>query len=175
MDYHLDLLFYDASDWGWIDQFMIGLSGWGYKGVILLILLFLFFQRTRRLGMVGLTAGVCGFLITQLIRLLIPRERPFVAVEEVVALIPKEASSSFPSAQGLLAGIFIGMLWLLPGKWRWGGLATGVLIMISRVYVGHHYLSDVLVGGLIGTTLVFILHKTLPSLPNGTFLLSKGK
>jgi undecaprenyl-diphosphatase len=41
----------------------------------------------------------------------------------------------------------------------WWLLAIGILVCFSRIYLGVHYLSDVLVGALLGFGIAFLLYK----------------
>jgi undecaprenyl-diphosphatase len=60
---------------------------------------------------------------------------------------------SFPSGHTLMATVFYGTLCVLIAshvRWRWRALAIAVtsfmilLVGVSRIYLGAHYLSDVL-------------------------------
>lgn len=42
---------------------------------------------------------------------------------------------------------------------KWLLLFFGVLICYSRIYLGVHYLSDILVGALVGSGIAFLLYK----------------
>ncbi|SFK16067.1 hypothetical protein SAMN04487936_10873 [Halobacillus dabanensis] len=95
---------YDFSEVDLVDQIMIFFSSWGYKGMIIAFLLMAIMKRTRKAGLAVIAGTVVGLIITRTIRYLMPRERPFVVFEDIPALIAKEASASFPSEQGLIAG-----------------------------------------------------------------------
>jgi undecaprenyl-diphosphatase len=84
---------------------------------------------------------------------LIDRPRTFVTYD-IDILIPKDPSPSFPSDQALIAGIFLAVFWLLGRGYRWGALILSFIVITSRIYVGHHYPSDVFVGWLLGIFIV---------------------
>ncbi|MEY3238307.1 MAG: hypothetical protein RI883_2408 [Bacteroidota bacterium] len=44
-------------------------------------------------------------------------------------------------------------------KLKWLLLFAGIIICFSRIYLGVHYLSDVVVGGAIGSLIAFLLYK----------------
>lgn len=104
--------------------------------------------------MVIATAG--SLLITITGKELAGRARPPLSL----AVPPYESSPSFPSGHTLNATVVLGLtayllvLWL--GKKRWRtlvmlGLGLFVVAMgLSRVFLGHHWLTDVVAGWAVG-------------------------
>lgn len=80
----------------------------------------------------------------------VARPRPFDADPRVRPLISQNSGPSFPSRH--VASAFAMAVSGMRGARRIGGLmlAGGVLLAVSRVYVGVHYPSDVLAGALVG-------------------------
>ncbi|MYL49468.1 phosphatase PAP2 family protein [Halobacillus litoralis] len=150
---------YDFSEAGWVDALMIFFSSWGYKAMIGLFFLLALLKTTRKLGLAAIAASLVGLVISRTMRWIVPRERPFVALEEVTPLIEKEASASFPSEQALFVGILIALLWMIGSSLRWAGVLVGLVILVSRVYLGHHYVSDVLMGAVLGGFLFVTIYK----------------
>ncbi|WP_226581355.1 phosphatase PAP2 family protein [Halobacillus litoralis] len=146
-------MIYDFSSYRWIDAFMGLLSRWGYKLMIVSFLICLVSKKTRRTGLSAIFAVLGGLGVTRLVRWLYPRERPFIVYEDITPLIAKEATSSFPSEQALITGVFIVFLWTMKGRLKWIFLTLSLITALSRVYVGHHYLSDVIVGLALGAGL----------------------
>lgn len=95
----------------------------------------------------GLTF-LLGLALNQLILLAVHRIRPYDAGVTHL-LIGQSADPSFPSDHAT-ATIAIAAAFLLQGVRRLGlwFLAAAVLVMVSRVYIGTHYVSDVLGGAL---------------------------
>jgi len=99
-----------------------------------------------------LMAGI-GILVYKLLKKRLVRERPFIRHGEIVCAAAPLDRYSFPSGHTLhavaftiLYGTYVPvMLWLL--------VPLALLIAASRVILGLHYPSDVLVGGTIGATL----------------------
>ncbi|WLR48948.1 phosphatase PAP2 family protein [Halobacillus litoralis] len=159
MDNALVLWMYDFSEAEWVDALMAFFSAWGYKAMIALFLMLVLSKKTRKLGITAIAASAMGLFISRSIRWIAPRERPFVALEEVTPLIEKEPSASFPSEQALFVGIFIALVWMIGSRFRWIAVLLGLTILVSRVYLGHHYVSDVLIGAGLGGFLFVIIYK----------------
>lgn len=130
-------------------QFVTALGNNETQMLLAIILLLVPRRRYRLAGLAMCAAFVLGHGVVDVLKELIARPRPFQALDWVHRLSPA-SGFSFPS--GHTAGAFL-MAYVLGWsfrdyKWYFYGLAG--LIGISRLYVGVHYPSDVLVGGLIG-------------------------
>ncbi len=81
----------------------------------------------------------------------VARPRPFNADRKVRPLISQSSGPSFPSRH--VASAFAMAVSGMQGARRigWLMLAGGVLLAVSRVYVGVHYPSGVLAGAVVGT------------------------
>jgi undecaprenyl-diphosphatase len=91
-----------------------------------------------------------GLAVNQLILLFVHRVRPYDAGVTHLLIHPS-ADPSFPSDHAT-AAFAIAAVFLLHGMRKLGVwfLAAAALVAISRVYVGTHYVGDVLGGALIG-------------------------
>jgi len=92
-------------------------------------------------------------IVSFLLKIAIQRPRPYQI--EVVSSLLETASHniwnfSFPSFQAMLAFCAIPILSKEFPKLKNIWVIFAVLIAISRVYLGVHFMSDVLIGGLIG-------------------------
>lgn len=120
---------------------------------IALSLAMLAWKPTRRAGLTALVAMVFGLLVTNLtIKPLLSRPRPWLDVPGLTALVAEHDPNSFPSGH-TCAAFAAALSWRgrLPRRWMgWMGVAMAVCMGLSRLYVGVHYPSDVLAGGLIG-------------------------
>ena len=139
---------------------MIFFTSIGDAGLLWLalgLILFLF-RKTRRVGFdLILAVAVCWLINDPLIKNLVQRPRPFVWIPELQTLVARPGSFSFPSGHACssLAAAFA-LRWGFGKKGGWF-YVPAVLIALSRIYVGVHYPSDVLVGALWGTLGAFFV------------------
>lgn len=121
---------------------------------IILSLAMLCVRKTRKAGALALLAMALGLVVTNLtIKPLVDRSRPWLMVEGLAHLVEENDPHSFPSGH-TCAAFAAGIVWMRTLPWRWGRAAAvllAVLMGLSRLYVGVHYPTDVLVGAAIGT------------------------
>ena len=118
--------------------------------------------------LLGLKEGVYLLLLTalqglanQLIKAAIGRPRPLTTVVDVFVPV---SGNSFPSGHVMFYSVFFGFLFFLAWTrlprsfWRAAAMAlTGGLIVLigpSRMYLGAHWLSDVIAAHLLGFIIV---------------------
>lgn len=116
-------------------------------------LLLMINKKTRKTGAMSLVSISLCFLINNvIIKKFVDRDRPYDVLNELKILIERQPDSSFPSghaANSLASAIvFYKMFEKKTGKVSI--LLAGFVMALSRVYVGVHYLSDVLVGIGVG-------------------------
>lgn len=78
------------------------------------------------------------------------RARPFIADTEIAPLIKTPSSSSFPSGHSATAAAGAISLSAIYPAFAPVLLLAGLLVALSRIYLGVHYPIDVLAGLLIG-------------------------
>ena len=95
-------------------------------------------------------AGALAWVAAQAAKPLVDRPRPYEA-HGAVRLVAKPSGSSWPSGHVAVAAAMAGALSpsLPPAGRRMAGTVTGFVAM-SRVYVGVHYLTDVVAGYGVG-------------------------
>lgn len=139
------------------------------KGIIGLILLLILIPKTRK--KVGLPLGCTSlviFLFYRVLKLSFARPRPDVALRLVT-----EHGYSFPSGHSMNGLVCYGMLlWLIlrlvQDKKKRFALSvvfmTGILLIgFSRIYLGVHYVTDVIGGFLMGLAMVLIATEVIPA------------
>lgn len=119
---------------------------------IAMSLVLLVIPRTRRWGLTCAIALIIGYLVTNVtLKNIVHRIRPYEVMESLRILIPPEHDLSFPSGHATCS---LAASWALfriaPKKFGVPALVLGVLISLSRLYVGVHYPTDVLAGVLVG-------------------------
>jgi undecaprenyl-diphosphatase len=130
-------------------------SPWAWWLILGVAAAWLGYRRWWRLAVFVVVAGLGSSLLNQLIKATVDRARP--ALNNPVAVAP---GKSFPSghAQAALVGYGILLVVFLPMLSRgWRALLMAVavvlvlLIGLSRIALGVHYLSDVVGAYLVGT------------------------
>ena len=128
-------------------------------GLAIITIVVLGFLRKKREIIFFLSVLIGGELIKELLKLLFHRQRP-----DASFYLISENGYSFPSGHALMSVIFYGMIAyfvykLLQKRWQkivlsFAFAALIALIGLSRIYLGVHWVSDVLGGWLIGVLIV---------------------
>lgn len=106
----------------------------------------------------GLLGGTTAGLIALFFKAVLGRPRPSMnAVDELTWFARASGFQSFPSGHTTHCfGVAVAVLVLAP-RWGAGFVAAAGLVAWSRMYVGSHYLSDVLAGAALGTLVGAVL------------------
>lgn len=104
---------------------------------------------------------VIAYAMSQFIGVIAFRERPFVQYP-IRQLIAKDANEkSFPSDHATLA-FALAIPAAMAVRRRWISallLASAALVGIGRVFVGVHYVSDVIAGGILAFLVWWFVHR----------------
>lgn len=146
-----------------LDFFMIKITNLGNGGFIWILFTaaFLVNKKYRKIGYI-LSIGLFTYLIfgELLLKNIIARDRPQFAVLLNVK-IPR--SYSFPSGHTTSSVLSLLIISKYIKKLRIVVIPLGILISVSRFYIGVHYFSDVAAGVLLGIIIyyfsVYIGHK----------------
>lgn len=130
-----------------LDGLMVGATVWGL-GALPGIAALLWVGRERRVARTIFIALLVGLCLTLLFQFLALRPRP----TEVRLILETPNFPSFPSGHAVAAFATATVLALAYRRPRitLAALAGATLIAVSRLYLGHHYPSDVVAGALLG-------------------------
>lgn len=113
--------------------------GSGYAVFVFLTLFLLFIKRKSLFC--GWSSLLIALLITWILKIFIMRLRPDMALAD---------GFSFPSGHATAVFAVYPLFGKLSKKFAYYWLGFAVLILISRLYLGVHYFSDVIGGALVG-------------------------
>ncbi|MCM3742309.1 phosphatase PAP2 family protein [Oceanobacillus luteolus] len=130
-------------------------------GLTIILVLFLFFKKWYATGLwLGGTILFGAAILTKIIKKVVDRERP-----DILPLMEK-TTESFPSGHATAATVFYGIIGLaiillMRGLWKRiviGFITLGLIgfILVTRIYLGVHYPTDVIAGFLYGASVVFV-------------------
>jgi len=128
------------------DGFMKWVSYVGSTLIVLLIItsLFLWEERKKEWIPILFASALVSLVISELLKYTFMRPRP-----DVIQLV-KESNPGLPSNHVTVAFSTVPILDKEFPKLAWFWILFAVLVALSRIYLGVHYLSDVVAGGLIG-------------------------
>jgi membrane-associated phospholipid phosphatase len=140
----LTMLFILASTW-WVKwPLLVAFGAWGDA------------RSRRRLApsvLSGLLAVAAAASLTAVLKELVDRVRPALADPAIEALVATPGSASFPSGHAATAFAAAVAVGAFHPRIRWPLLGLAVLVGLSRIYLGVHYVLDVLAGAALGITL----------------------
>lgn len=154
-----------------LNEFMLLVTKLGEETAFLVAALIVFWCVDKGRGYYVMTVGFLGTMANQFLKLWFRVPRPWVLDENFTILeSAREAASgySFPSGHSQSAvGTFGAIANSAKNKWVKGiCIAVCVLVPLSRMYIGVHTPSDVLVGAGMACALVWLLKKPVLERPD---------
>jgi undecaprenyl-diphosphatase len=159
LDYQLFRLINDlAGQNPWLDRLFEGLTTFNpflYLAVIVILAL----RASSRPGAIqAVAAASLAMGINFLIGLVYDRPRPFVT-HHVHLLLPHTADASFPSDHTAGSIAIAVAIWCHNRKLGIPLFIVALLVGVSRIYVGHHYPTDVLGGIVVGCVSALLIYQ----------------
>ena len=137
-----------------LDALLIPFTLSNNAGIICLIIvaLFLYFKKLRKVGILMGVSLVIEFILTNvIIKNWVARIRPYEMIDGLTLLVGKATDYSFPSGHtGSAFALAVVAFMVMPRKYGVIALVLAFLMGFSRLYVGIHYPSDVLGGMVLG-------------------------
>ena len=144
----------------WLNPIMKFITSLGDDGIlpIAVIILFLCFKKTRKVGLTaGISLGLEAILINLTIKKLVGRTRPYIVNEAIEYITTRPSDNSFPSGHtGCVFAVASVIFFMMPKKVGIPAMIVASLVGISRLYVGVHYPTDIIGGFIIGMFTGFI-------------------
>lgn len=143
------------------DALIIFLAEYFQYPLIIIFFLLLHFsgyakQEKIRIFFITLSSAVIArFGVTEIIRFLYHRPRPFLAFEAHKLI--SNGSWSFPSGHSAFFFAMAAALYCYNKKWGVGFFIAALFMNISRIIAGVHYPSDILGGMVIGILVGYII------------------
>lgn len=146
---------------GVLDSVFLGITWLGEAAIVaaIAVIISVFLLRLRQKSqLAAMWVAIIGSeATTYILKLMVDRVRP-------VGALVAESSASFPSGHATIAIAFYGFLAYLllreTKKYRTLTFVISIIIILaiglSRLYLGVHYLSDVLAGYLVGAVWLMI-------------------
>jgi len=138
-----------------LNDFFMGITFFSSEVIVFFFLTGLFLWKDRKFILpVWVTIGL-AVVVSYLLKIVVQRQRPFqLGLVSVLPALEKASHAvwnfSFPSFQTMLIFCAIPLLSRKFPKLKYYWIAFAVLVGLSRVYFGLHFLSDVIAGAAIG-------------------------
>ena len=148
------------TKWAWLTPLMRAFTVAGKAGALWGVLAFLAFLITGFEAynlLVPWAAVAVSWFVAEGAKYLFDRARPFISDTEIAPLVKTPSSSSFPSGHSATAAAGTLTLSVVYPAFAPALLLSGVLVALSRIYLGVHYPFDVLAGLFIGTATAAII------------------
>ncbi len=154
----LDAIAFWVAEWSTRLELLLVFSG------LLVTALVPRFQAAVRYFLIGSLGWILNEIVVGVLKRAVGRPRPVhpeAALEFLRPLYERPDLKSFPSGHAATAVVFAVFIWLVcRNRWlRLAAVVSALVIMADRLYLGAHYLSDVLFGGAVGWASLILAHR----------------
>jgi len=145
-----------------LDFFFNVISFLGEQYVFIVVLGYIYWSHNKKMGeYIGLSLGFTS-VINNALKVIINAPRPFTQYPDRVNNLRPSTSTgtSFPSGHTQNFSTFLYAISIFIKK-RWIFILSTILVifmMFSRMYLGVHYVEDVLAGALLGFLIAFFVY-----------------
>jgi len=154
-----------------LDLFFKAVTYLGHPAIWIIIAAWLFWMGYERKSFVIMTIILFAGAIAGALKIFIARPRP-----EGIIIMDPETSYSYPSAHATLISSFAAFGWLkkkLARKIETLLVIAVIFVAVSRLYLGAHYITDVIAGIVLGLFIGWVVYKAEAKLNKIHFHLSK--
>lgn len=142
----------------WIDRGLrLVTHAGGAAATVTACIVLLLIPATRHLGAVAGLANLISHLLVQALKRTVVRHRPTITLPHIPALTPFPDHFSFPSGHSCSAMAVAVPILLEEPLVGLPVLMLALAVGISRFYLRVHYLTDVVVGQMLGATTALLL------------------
>ncbi|WP_243291871.1 undecaprenyl-diphosphatase [Bacillus sp. FJAT-47783] len=144
-----------------LDKWMIFISN-KIRYVYILLLLMMWFKNMtyKKMTVNAVISSFITLILNSFIKFFYFKPRPFVK-RRVGILIPSKRDSSFPSKHTLLVFAISTSVFLYERVLGFIMFGLSFLTGFSRIWVGHHYPSDIIGSAVLGSLTSMIIHKLI--------------
>lgn len=142
----------------WLHSAMSGYATYGILAIAVLVAIGWWTARARSdvamaTALLVPFAAVFAIAAQQVVVGLVGEARPYDVYPQILVLVNRTSDGSFPSDHACVAGAVAAGLFLVDRRLGIAAGAAAVLMGASRVYVGAHWVLDVIAGLALGATL----------------------
>ncbi len=161
-----------------VDKLFVYISFLGEAYLFIVVTVMIYWLFEKKWAYKFITAFLASTVVVSVMKVLIKRPRPYQASTDIksIGTPAHEAygtqSYAFPSGHSnAAASISVGVMKQTKNWFVWILMILNIILVpFSRLYLGQHYLSDVLAGLLIGIISVLLIYKLFDHIKNEEFV-----
>jgi undecaprenyl-diphosphatase len=151
---------FQHAHWGPADWVFVQLSSWWVKSLVIIGIGLVADLVSRRRFPLGAALAAVSYAVAtvmaDVLKTAFDRPRPWVDHPEIHPLVDKPHDASMPSAHATGAFAAAVAVGLVHPRLRWPLLGLAALVALSRIWLGVHFLTDVLAGTALGGAVAYV-------------------